>query len=399
MREVVFVDAARSEFGNMGGGLKDLAASEIAGFVIKGLVERSKIMELGKVDGVFAGGALRDAKSLNPARYAALASGLPVETEAHYVEMQCGSAITSINHAAAQIGLGYADVLIVGGMESYSTLVAYYSMSNEPYKLIPPRPLTMRLAPTDEENINMLQVSDGMAKKWSISREDCDEFALSSQQRLAKAYEKGITGAEIIPYVVPATRKTPQIVLDKDEFPKPDTKLEGLAQLKTINEGGVTTAGNSSGRNDGAAFVLMMSAEKAKELGYTPYAKWIFGADIGVRPSEMGIGPAFSNLKALKVAGLSIDDVDVFECNEAFAAQNLAVIKEIENQTGKKIDRDKWNPNGGAISIGHPNGASGARIAWFTMKQLEISGGRYGVFGSCCGGGHGTSTIIENLRR
>ena len=187
--------------------------------------------------------------------------------------------------------------------------------------------------------------------------------------------------------------------LDKDEYPKPQSTAEILAKLRPVNEGGVTTAGNASGMNDGAAFVLMMSAEKAAELGYTPYAKWVSGADIGVEPKYMGIGPAFSNMKALKNAGLTVADIDVFECNEAFAAQNLAVIKEMENQSGMSIDQDKWNPNGGAIAIGHPNGASGSRITIFAMKQLEKTGGKYGMISSCCGGGHGTTMIIENLRR
>lgn len=399
MREVVFVDGARSAFTNMGGGLRDLASTEIAGFVMRGLLARTGIQEKVKVDGVFCGNALRDARASNPARYAALCAGLPIETEAHYVEMQCGSAITSVNHAASMIALGYADVLLVGGMESYSTLCAEFSMNDEPYKLIPPIPLAPHLAPVKEEDISMVEVSDGMARKWGVSREEADEFAARSQYRLAEAYKKGITGDEIIPFTIPATRKTPEIIIDKDEFPRPGTTLEGLAKLRAVIPGGVTTAGNSSGRNDGAAFLLMMSAEKAKELGYTPYARWVMGADVGVRASEMGIGPAFSNLKAMKLAGLSVSDFDVFECNEAFAAQNLAVIREMESQSGLAIDQAKWNPNGGAISIGHPNGASGARIAMFAMRQLEQTGGRYGLFSSCCGGGHGTTTIIENLRR
>ena len=399
MREVVFVDGARSAFCNLGGGLRDLASTEIAGFTIRGLVERTGILERGKVDGLVAGNALRDAKSGNPARYAALCGGLPIETEAHYVEMQCGSAITSVNHAGAMIGTGYADVLIVGGMESYSTLLAEFDMNVPPYQLIPPLPLPSHLAPTPEEDINMLQVSDGMAKKWGISRAACDEFAARSQQRLQEAYRRGITGDEIIPYIIPATKKSPERVVNKDEFPRPDTTVEGLSKLRPVNLDGVTTAGSSSGRNDGAAFLLMMSADKARELGYTPLARWVMGADIGVLPREMGIGPAFSNLKALKLAGLTVSDLDVFECNEAFAAQNLAVIKEMEHQSGVTIDQEKWNPNGGAISIGHPNGASGARIAMFAMKELIRTGGRYGIFGSCCGGGHGTSAIIENLKR
>ncbi|MBR1781603.1 MAG: acetyl-CoA C-acyltransferase, partial [Oscillospiraceae bacterium] len=160
-----------------------------------------------------------------------------------------------------------------------------------------------------------------------------------------------------------------------------------------------TTAGNASGRNDGAAFVLMMSADKARELGYEPIARWVMGADIGVPPSLMGIGPAHSNLLALKRAGLTIDQMDVMECNEAFAAQQLSVIREMEKRSGLVIDQDKWNPNGGALAIGHPNGASGARICMFAMKELMSRGGRYGLFSSCCGGGHGTTTIIENLKR
>ena len=399
MREVVFVDGARSIFGRQGGGLKDLCSTDIASLVIKGLLDKTKVLEKAKVDGVVCGSAQGDIKAFNPARYAALGAGLPIETECHYIEMQCGSAITSINHAAAQIALGFADIMVAGGMESHSTSAIYFSTTVTPYKQIGPTPLTMHLAPTPEQDITMIQVSDGMAIKWGASRQACDEYALRSQERLAAAYASGLIGDEIIPYVKPATKKTPEQVFDKDEFPRPETSMEGLSKLKPVLEGGVTTAGNASGKNDGAAFVLMMSADKAKELGYEPYARWVVGADIGVEPRYMGIGPAFSSLKALKMAGLTMDDLSVFECNEAFAAQNLGVIYELEHQIGKKIDQRMWNPNGGAISIGHPNGASGARIGIFAMKELERNGGKYGLFSACCGGGHGTTTIIENLRR
>jgi acetyl-CoA acetyltransferase family protein len=399
MREVVFVDGARSIFGKQGGGLKDLCSTDIASLVIKGLLDKTKVLEKAKVDGVVCGSAQGDIKAFNPSRYAALGAGLPIETECHYIEMQCGSAITSINHAAAQIALGFADIMVAGGMESHSTSAIYFSTTVTPYKQIGPTPLTMHLAPTPEQDITMIQVSDGMAIKWGASRQACDEYALRSQERLAAAYASGLIGDEIIPYVKPATKKTPEQVFDKDEFPRPETSMEGLSKLKPVLEGGVTTAGNASGKNDGAAFVLMMSADKAKELGYEPYARWVVGADIGVEPRYMGIGPAFSSLKALKMAGLTMDDLSVFECNEAFAAQNLGVIYELEHQIGKKIDQRMWNPNGGAISIGHPNGASGARIGIFAMKELERNGGKYGLFSACCGGGHGTTTIIENLRR
>lgn len=401
MRQVVFVDFARTAFGNRGGSLRSFSACTLAAECLKGLVKKSAIWEKGgqrAVDAIFLGSAGRNKDSSAPARYTALLAGFPVETEAHQVEMQCGSAITSINHAAFQIALGYTDVAIAGGMESASTRPVFMSTTTDPYKGLPPQWLTMRLAPEDDQNISMIQVADGMAEKWGITRTMCDEFALRSQQRLDAAYKSGLIGPEIVPITIPATRKTPEIIVDRDEFPKPHSTMEGLSGLRAVG-GGVTTAGNASGINDGAAFVLMMTEEKAKELGYTPYARWVIGADIGVEPKVMGIGPAFSNAKALKLAGLRAADMDVWECNEAFAAQNLAVVKEIENLTGHAIDMDRWNPNGGAIAIGHPNGASGARITQFAMKQLEKTGGRYGIISSCCGGGHGTTTIIENLRR
>ena len=399
MREVVFVDGARSIFGKQGGGLKDLCSTDIASMVIRGLIERTGVMERGHVDGVVCGSAQGDIKAFNPARYAALGAGLPVETECHYIEMQCGSAITSIDHAAAQIALGYADVMIAGGMESHSTSAVYFDTTVPPYRQIGPRPLTMHLAPTPEQDISMLQVSDLMAKKWGITREMCDEFALRSQESLQSAYRSGLIGPEIVPYVKPAGKKTPMQVIDQDEHPRAGTTMDGLRGLRSVLPDGVTTAGNASGKNDGAAFVLMMAAETAQARGYQPYARWVCGADVGVEPRYMGIGPVFSSLKALKQAHLSMKDLGVFECNEAFAAQNLSVITELEHQTGQKVDMSIWNPNGGAIAIGHPNGASGARIAWFAMKHLEKTGAKYGLFSACCGGGHGTTTIIENLRR
>ncbi len=402
MREVVFVDFARTAFTNRGGSLRSFSGTEIAIECLKGLLKKSALQERGNktsVDSVFAGSAARDKLTDNPARYIAIGAGLPLSVEAHQVEMKCGSGITAINHAAFQIALGYADIAVAGGMESHSTRPAFMSTTTPPYKGIPPQWLRLRLSPFDDQEITMPQISDCMALKWNISRTQCDEFALRSQQRLDAAYQSGLIGDEIIPIVIPATEKTPELTIVKDEFPKPQSTMEVLSKLKPVYADGVSTAGNSSGVNDGASFVLMMTAEKARELGFVPYAKWVSGADIGVEPRCMGIGPAFSNLKAMKFAGLGIKDIDVWECNEAFAAQNLSVIKEMESQSGLSIDQSNWNPNGGAIAIGHPNGASGARIAMFAMKQLEKTGGKYGVFSSCCGGGHGTTTIIENLRR
>lgn len=399
-REVVFVEGVRTAFGRRGGSLKDFLPTDLSAMAVRGLLDKTQILEKGKVDSLFCGSAFGDLRSIGPARYTVLASGLPFETSASYVEMQCGSAIDSINHAAWKILAGQADVIIAGGMESCSQTFAKFSTCVAPYKGLYPAATKQCLAPTAEQDISMIEVSDGMAKKWGITRQECDEFAYLSQQRAFASQSKGLFKDEIIPVTIKGGKKKPDVIFNTDEHLRPETTLEGLGSLKAVlGENGFTTAGNASGLNDGAAFVLMMTAEKAKELGYEPYAKWVLGADYGVEPRYMGIGPAFSNLIAIQRAGLSLKDMDVIECNEAFAAQNLSVIKEMEDQCGMKIDREKWNPNGGAIAFGHPNGASGARVCIFTMKELERRGGRYGLFSSCCGGGHGVTTLIENLRR
>ncbi|MGN0719821.1 MAG: thiolase family protein [Anaerovoracaceae bacterium] len=397
MREVVIVDGMRTAFGRMGGALRPYTPVQLAGLTIKGLCEKTGILEKGKVDAVFAGSAFGDLNCNNFARYASLAAGLPYETSATFMEMQCGSSIACINNAALQIQAGLIDVAICGGAEAHSQSYYKFSTTVEPYKDIPPTAAKSRLAPTDEDDLSMIEISDRMAQKWEISREECDAFALRSQQRASAAIEKGYFKDEILPVEVKYTKKGEPVVVDTDEHPRAGTTIEGLAKLKPVRAGGVTTAGNASGRNDGAAFVLMMSAEKAKELGYKPMAKWICGLDVGVDPKEMGIGPAFSNTKLLKKAGLKQSDIDVYECNEAFAAQNLSVIKEMEHITGEKMNMENWNPNGGAIAFGHPNGASGARVCIFTMKELIRKGGKYGMFSSCCGGGLGVSTLIENI--
>lgn len=395
-REVVIVDYARSAFGKQGGIFKDIVMSDLAGYFIGKLVEKSGI-DKKLIDGVMIGAAYNDVQTISLARYAMQVAGLPYETFATTVEMQCGSGIASINHAAWSIALGDSDILIAGGAESCSTVPAKFPTHGTPYKMMAPAAVKQKSSPVPEMDISMIEISDKLAKMYGISREECDEFAFQSQYRLQKAYENGVIGSEIIPYVYPATRKTPEIIVDKDEHPRPGTTMEGLAKLRSIYPDGVTTAGNASGLNDGAAFVLMMSAEKAKELGFKPIARWVAGGTAGCRPDLMGIGASYSLLVALKHAGLTLKDMDVIECNEAFAAQNLAVIKDLEQKTGFTIDRERWNPNGGAIAIGHPNGASGGRIAMFTMRQLELTGGKYGAFTSCCGGGQGATTILENL--
>jgi len=398
-REVVFVEAMRTAFGRMGGTLRDFSAEELAGIGVKGLLEKTKIHEKAHVNCVFMGTALGCSRALNPARWAALYAGLPYSTSASYIEMQCGSAIDSMNHAAWKILCNHADIIIAGGMESYSQMPAKFSMSQPPYQMNPPMPMETQLSPVPEENIGMGLTAENLQVMYNIPREESDEFALRSQVLAKKAMDAGYFDEEIIPVAVPQGKKKPPIEFKVDEHPR-GTSMEALSALPAVfKKGGTVTAGNSSGRNDGSAFVLMMTSEKAKELGYEPMAKWISGGDYGCDPKIMGIGPAYAMPQAIKRAGLKLSDMEVMECNEAFAVQNLAVIKEIEKQTGEKVDMDRWNPNGGAIAFGHPNGASGARICMFAMRELIRRGGRYGIFGTCCGGGLGVATVIENLKR
>lgn len=398
-REVVLVDGVRTAFGTLGKTMRSILGEELAGMALKALVEKTKIIEKGgHVDSVYMGSALGGHTAVNPARWAVLASGLPESTAASYVEMQCGSAIDSINHAAHRILANQADIMIAGGFESYSSVPARFPMNTEPFRMIPPLSISWSLSPTrDEATMNMGLTAEALQKMYNISREAQDEFSFKSQMRMKMAQESGFLAQDIIPVIVPQGKKPP-IEFKVDEFPRPETTREGLGKLPpAFVKNGTVTAGNSSGRNDGAAFVLMMTKEKAEQLGNRPMAKWLSGADFGVDPKIMGIAPAYAVPVALKRAGIRLNQLDVIECNEAFAVQNLAVAKELEKQTGDKVDFEKWNPNGGAISIGHPNGASGARICIFTMRELIKKGGKYGCFSSCCGGGLGVACVIENL--
>ncbi|MBN1614709.1 MAG: thiolase family protein [Deltaproteobacteria bacterium] len=399
-REVVFVEGMRTAFGRMGGTLRDISAEELAGIGIKGLLEKTKINEKAHVDCVFLGSAAGTSRAMNPARWAALYAGLPYETSASYIEMQCGSGIDSINHAAWKILCNHADIIIAGGMEAYSQIPVKFSMSLEPYRLNPPMPMETQLSPVPEECIGMGLTAENLQVMYDISREDSDKFAFRSQTLAKKAMDAGYFDEEIIPVTVSQGKKKPPIEFKVDEHPRLSSMDVLLSLPAVFKKGGTVTAGNSSGRNDGSAFVLMMTKEKAKELGYEPMAKWIAGGDYGCDPKIMGIAPGYAMPQAINRAGLKLSDMDVMECNEAFAVQNLAVIKEIEKQTGEKVDLEgKWNPNGGAIAFGHPNGASGPRCGMFAMRELIRRGGRYGIFGSCCGGGLGVATVIENLKR
>lgn len=396
MKHIVIADGVRTPFGRLGGGLRQFHTADLGAIAIQKLMERTQI-DAKEIDAVYFGTANGDARCPNPGRFASLKAGLPYETSAVAVEMQCGSAIAALNHAAYRIMANDADCVIVGGAESFSQRFFKFSTSQEPYKMIPPTAFPSNLAPDPEDNIIMIDVADMMAKKWGISREECDAYALRSQQLAQKALESGFLDNQIIPVVIPATKKNPEIIVDKDEHPRPQTTAEALAKLRVINEGGVTTAGNASGRNDGGAALLMMTEEKAKALGYMPIARWVAGADVGVDPKLMGIGPAYSNMKVLEKMGMKPSDIGVYECNEAFAAQNLSVIRQMETMSGETVNMDTWNPNGGAIAFGHPNGASGGRIALSAIRHMENTGAQFGLISSCCGGGLGVSALFERM--
>ncbi|MEE9935295.1 MAG: thiolase family protein [Deltaproteobacteria bacterium] len=404
-REVVIVEAVRTAFGKLGGSLKDHTAEQLAGICLKGLVDKTKICERTKVDNVYAGMAYHPAHAINLARWALLYAGMPFETSASTIELQCGSSIDCINHAAWKILADQADVVIAGGCESFSQLPRLYSTSVQPYKLNAIKLLEFELQPPEMEGRKYIPLTEmgltaeNLVEMYKITREEQDEFAFRSQALAKKTIEAGIYIDEIVPVPVSQGKKKPPVDFKVDEFPRLSS-LETLATLPpAFKKGGTVTAGNSSGFNDGASFVLLMTAEKAAALGYKPLARWISGAEFGVDPGIMGIAPAYAFLVAVKRAGLTLADIDIIECNEAFAAQNLAVIREMEKQTGYKIDMNRWNPNGGAIAFGHANGASGGRIGMLCMRELIRRGGRFGMFGSCCGGGQGVVALVENLQR
>ena len=399
MREVFLVAAVRTPFCAMGGNLRAKAGTQLAGIAIKELLKRTEIAERGTVNGIFVGSARHCSVAQNPGRYLVMEVDLPIETEGHYVESQSGSAVSAINHAASQIALGFADVCIAGGFESWSTTYAKYSRNVEPYTLQPPLPIRQKWTNDAAEDLSPLDSSENLAKRYGISRIECDIYAKKSREKFAEAVKNGVVGDDIVPYVIPATRKTPEIVVNKDEPAECPMTMEGMENLQPVQPGGIHTAANMANHADGAAVVLLMSGEKVRELGYEPLAKWVIGADEGVPNSIMGIGSARAAAKAIRLAELDAKDIDVFEMSEAFAAEALAAKKELELITDTAIDMAKWNPCGGAIATGDANGASGAKMAYTAIKQMERIGGKYAVVSCSCEGGQGVAMVLESVGR
>jgi acetyl-CoA C-acetyltransferase len=390
-KEVVLAGACRTAIGKMGGALVDVSAAELGAIVIKEALKRAGV-EAGQVDEVYMGCVLQASQGQNVARQAALKAGLPVEAPAQTLNIVCGSGLKSVNLAAAAILLGDADVVVAGGMESMSAAPYALDKARFGYRMNNGSLIDTMVKDALWDVFNdyhMGVTAENVAEKYGITREAQDAFSAESQQKCEAAQNAGKFKDEIVP--VPVKVKKDTVNFEKDENPRAGIPAASIAGLRpAFKKDGTVTAGNASGINDGAAAVVVMSAEKAKELGVKPLAKWIAGAAAGVDPAVMGVGPAFSTQKLLKKTGLSLDAIDLIEANEAFAAQALAV--------GQLL---KWNPakvnvNGGAIALGHPVGASGCRILVTLLHEMRRSGAKKGLATLCIGGGMGVSTLVEN---
>ena len=398
MKSVVITSAVRTPVGTMGGVFKDVQAVDLTRAVLDEAVKRSGI-EKGIVDEIVVGQAKQSTDAPNIARVAALAARFPEEIPAYTVHRQCSSGLQAIISAAWQIQTENADIVVAGGVESMSTAPYYLRGARFGYKagnaelLDPNTESQPRSQPEDiYGTFTMGMTAETLAEKYVITREEQDEFAYASHVRAIDAIDGGRFAEEIVPIGVPA-RKGEPLLIDTDEGPRRDTTLEKMAKLKPVfKAGGSVTAGNSSSRNDGAAAVVVMSEDKARELGMTPLVRFVAAGIAGVDPRIMGIGPVPATKKALHRAGLTLADIGLVELNEAFAAQSLAVVRELN------IDRDILNVNGGAIALGHPLGCSGTRISVTLIHEMGRRRSRYGLATICVAGGLGVSAIFENMR-
>lgn len=396
MRNAVIIDSVRTAVGRMGGTLKDVEVDYLAAKVLDEILIRTGI-DKRDIDEVIIGQAKQSTDSPNLARLALLRAAFPIEITGYTVHRQCGSGIQAMNNGAQQIMCGLSDVIIAGGAESMSTAPFYLRNARFGYRagngeiLDPNTESQPRAQPIETYgHLTMGMTAENLAEKYSISRTEQDEFALRSQENAQRAISTGLFTDQIVPFEVKT--KKGMIPFKVDEHPR-ETNMEKLSQLKPVfKENGTVTAGNTSGRNDGAGVVLLMSDEAAERFGKKPKAKIIAQAVAGVSPEIMGIGPAPATRKALKQVGLTIDDIGLIELNEAFAAQSLAVIKEL----GLNIDR--VNVNGGAIALGHPIGGTGGVLMTKLLHEMERRGEKYGLVTFCIGGGLGITTVVENMQ-
>lgn len=390
--ELVILNGARTPFGKFGGGLKDVTAVDLGVIATRAALERSGVTAE-QVDHVIFGNVVQsDPTAIYLARQIGIKSGVPIETPALTVNRLCGSGLQAVVNAAEQILLGESRMVVAGGAENMSQIPYVLPNARWGYRMGDNQVTDLMTAALYDScaKISMAETAENLAEEYTISREAQDAFALRSQQLAGAAQASGRLAQEIVP--VPLNDKK-QTVIEHDEHLRPDTQLEKLASLKaSFKKNGTVTAGNASGINDGAAALVITTAEHAEELGLQPLARIKSWASVGVPPEKMGIGPVPAIQKALQRAGLELADMDLIEVNEAFAAQYLSVEKALG------LDPDKTNVNGGAIAIGHPLGASGARVLLSLMLELQNRGQRYGVASLCIGGGQGIAMVIENAR-
>ncbi|WP_444890674.1 3-oxoadipyl-CoA thiolase [Microbulbifer sp. DLAB2-AA] len=400
MPQAYIYDGGRSAFSRHGGSLSSIRPDNMLAHVIKTLVERNNF-DHKQFEDVIAGNTNQAGEdSRNIARFAGLIAGLPISTGGITVNRLCGSGLSAVADAARCIRASEGDLFIAGGVESMSRAPLVLSKASSPFDR------TQQLADTtlgprftnpdivaEFGSHTMPQTADNIAADLNIKREECDIFALASQAKYESARIDGFFIDEIIPIEVPQGRKQPPRLIDTDEHPRPDTSLERLQTLRPLFEDGVVTAGNASGINDGAAALIIGSQEAGQAVDLKPRARILASAIAGVEPRVMGLGPVPATRKALARAGLSLGDMDVMEFNEAFAVQAMGCLKLLEID----YEDSRVNPNGGAIAVGHPLGASGARILLTALRQLERSGGRYGLATMCIGIGQGIAVIIERI--
>jgi acetyl-CoA C-acetyltransferase len=390
MVPVVITSAVRTAIGSFAGTLKDIPAVELGTIVIKEALHRSNLKG-DEIDEVIMGCILQAGLGQNPARQAAIKAGIPVDVPAHTVNKVCASGMKSIMLAVQAIKCQDAEIIVAGGMES---------MNQAPY-LLPKARWGYRMGSDHTidcmindglwcamENVHMGITAENIAEKYKISRKEQDAFAASSQQKTEKAIKEGKFKKEIVPVMIPQ-RKSEPISFEQDEFPRSGVTVERISKLRpAFKKDGTVTAGNASGINDGAAAVVLMAASKAEELGIKPLAKVVSYASAAVEPAYMGMGPVPAVRKALDKAGLKLEDIELWELNEAFASQSIAVLRELG------LDGSRVNINGGAIALGHPIGATGARIVTTLLYAMEDEGAHLGLAGLCVGGGQGAAIIV-----
>ena len=388
-QKVVLAGACRTAIGKMGGALSNVPAAELGSIVIKEALNRAGVKPE-QVDEVLMGCVIQAGLGQNVARQASIKAGLPAEVPAVTINVVCGSGLNCVNMAAEMIKSGDADIVVAGGMENMS--LAPYALPKARFGYRMNNGTLVDCMVNDAlwdafNDYHMIQTADNVAKQWNLTREELDEFAVKSQNKCEEAQKNGKFKDEIVPVQVKVKKE--MVTFDTDEGPRAGTTIEALAKLRAINADGVTTAGNASGINDGAAAIVVMSEEKAKELGVKPMATWVAGALGGVDPSIMGVGPVAATKKVLARTGLTMDDFDLYEANEAFAAQSVAVGNDLH------FDLNKLNVNGGAIALGHPVGASGCRILVTLLHEMQRENARRGLATLCIGGGMGCATIVE----